>query len=71
VGTNDNNRQFGESGASNQDNTSRRLGIPIDNVSARPLNDITVPSILPKSGSLRTVPTDHFVSTPRGNRAAK
>jgi hypothetical protein len=66
VGTNENNRQFGESDASNQDSVSRRLGIPIDNVAARPPNDITAPSCLPVSGPLRTAPTDR-----RGNKATK
>jgi hypothetical protein len=67
------NRHWVDPGStvSNQDNTSRRLGIPIDNATARPLNDITAPGILPASGSLRTTPTDHFVSTPRGNRTSK
>jgi hypothetical protein len=57
VGTND-NRQSLEPGStsSNQDSVSRRLGIPIDNAAARPLNDITAPSVLPTSGSLRTTP---------------
>jgi hypothetical protein len=59
------------SNVSNQDNTSRRLGIPIDNATARALNDITSPSCLPASGSLRTTPTDHYLSTPRGNKATK
>jgi hypothetical protein len=68
VGTND-NRQSLEPGstATNQDSVSRRLGIPIDNATARPLNDITAPSVLPSGGkSMRTTPTDH-----RSNRTAK
>jgi hypothetical protein len=56
--------------ASNQNNTSLRLGISIDNITAHPLNDMP-PGILPASGPLRATPTDHFVSTPRGNKATK
>ena len=68
MGTN-NNRQANDPGSIevNQDDVSRRKGISIDNVAARPLNDITAPSVLPGGGkSMRTTPTDH-----RGNRTAK
>jgi hypothetical protein len=60
VATND-NRQSLEPGSTaiNQDSVSRRLGISIDNVAPRPLNDITAPSCLPASGPLRAVPTHH------------
>jgi hypothetical protein len=55
---------------SNQDNTSRQLGFPIDNATARPLNDITTPGILPASDSLRTTPSAGFGgSDGKGNRA--
>jgi hypothetical protein len=72
VGTND-NRQSIAPGATtgDQDEKSRRLGMPLDTARARPPNDITAPGILPASGSLRTTPTDHFVSTPRGNRTSR
>jgi hypothetical protein len=64
----DQNRQWSTATDGNQDDTSRKLGIPID--TTRP-ND-TAPGILPtNNGSLRATPTDHFVSTPRGNRAGK
>jgi hypothetical protein len=46
--------------ASNQNNTSSRLGINVDNAAARPLNDITAPSVLPGGGkSMRVTPTGH------------
>jgi hypothetical protein len=72
VGTN-NNRQSLNPGSTevNQDDVSRRKGILIDNVTARAVNDITAPSCLPASGPLRITPTDHFISTPRGNRTGK
>jgi hypothetical protein len=72
VGQNDNRQSLAPgSTTGDQDEKSRRLGVPLDTARARPPNDITAPGILPSSGPLRTMPTDHFVSTPRGNRAAK
>jgi hypothetical protein len=52
------NRQWSTAPDGNQDEKSLRLGISIDNVAARPLNDMP-PGILPASGPLRATPTDH------------
>jgi|HubBroStandDraft_6_1064221.scaffolds.fasta_scaffold475904_2 hypothetical protein len=68
------NRNWVDPGStvSNQDDTSRRLGIPIDNATARPLNDIRAATILPASGSLRTTPSAAFGSGDgKGNRTRK
>jgi hypothetical protein len=60
VGTNDNRQSIDPGSTSiNQDSVSRRVGISIDNVAARAFNDITAPSCLPASGSLRTTPSGH------------
>jgi hypothetical protein len=75
MGTLDNqNRQWVDPGSavSNQDNTSRRLGISIDNVAAVPLNDIKSPSVLPASGPMRTTPSAAFGrGDGKGNRTSK
>jgi hypothetical protein len=72
MGSND-NRQSLEPGStsSNQDSVSRRLGISIDNVAARPLNDITAPSVLPGGGAMRTTPSAAFGrGDGKGNRTS-
>jgi hypothetical protein len=56
----------------NQNNTSRKLGIPIENATARAFNDITAPGILPASGPMRTTPSAVFGgSDGKGNRTSK
>jgi hypothetical protein len=49
------NRQWSTAPDGNQDETSRKLGIPID--TTRPNN--TAPGILPASGPLQTTPSGH------------
>jgi hypothetical protein len=74
VGTNDNRQSLNPGSTEvNQNDVSMRKGISIDNATARPLNDITAPSVLPGGGkSLRTTPSAAFGGNDgKGNRTGR
>jgi hypothetical protein len=52
------NRQWSTATDGNQNETSRKLGIPLDVSRAWPPND-QPPGLLPASGPLRAVPSGH------------
>jgi hypothetical protein len=71
MGENDNYQQF-RATAGQQDATSLRLGIPINNTVAVPLTGITQPGCLPVKGPLRSAPSAVFgVRAGKSNRASK